>query len=261
VIDLHNHVLPGLDDGPGTVAAALALAANAAAEGTTRLLATPHVDERYGLDPLLIAPAVAALSDELKRAGVAIELLTGAELSVRRMGTLDATQLDCLRLGGGPFVLLECPFQAPPSLLAPAIAELGSAGLRVILAHPERCPGLIKRPEILRALVADGALCSITAGSLTGAFGSTPQQFAYELLCEGLVHNIASDAHDHVGRPPALRAGLQAGATALKGFEPLGEWLVDAAPAAIVDGKELPPRPAAPVAIQRRRAFRLRVRR
>jgi protein-tyrosine phosphatase len=256
VIDLHNHVLPGLDDGPGTVAASVAMARAAAAEGTTVLCATPHVDLTYGLDPLMFAPLVELVRDELDRAGVEIELLGGAELSLRRLHTLDEAQLDALRLGGGPAVLLECPFRAPVTALEPAFHELTAHGLRVVLAHPERSPGLVAQPALLRRLVAAGAWCSITAASLCGGFGRSARTFAFELLREELVHNIASDAHDHAGRPPSLRAALAAGTRELDGFGPLFDWLVQDAPAAILEGHDPPPRP--PLPQQQRGLFRRR---
>jgi protein-tyrosine phosphatase len=243
VIDLHNHVLPGLDDGPGTIAAAIALARLVVADGTATLVATPHVNGRYGLDPLVIASAVEALRGEFERAGLDLELVAGAELSVQRLDTLDETQLQAVRLGDGNAVLLECPFGSAAGALEPALAELQARGLRVVLAHPERCPGLMAEPKLLARLVDAGAWCSITAGSLTGEFGRRQKAFALEMLRGGLVHNIASDAHDHEGRPPRLLRGLSAASGEIPGFEPLGRWLVNDAPAAILSGGEPPPRP------------------
>lgn len=243
MIDLHNHVLPGFDDGPGTVASAIALAKAAAAEGTTTLVATPHVNRRYGVDPLTIDAAVVELRGELERADVKLELIAGAELSLQRLDTLDEAQLQAVLLGEGNAVLLECPFASPASALEPALAELQEKGLRVVLAHPERCPGLQSEPRLLSRLVAAGAWCSITAGSLAGDFGRIPRDFALEMLRENLVHNIASDAHDHDGRPPSLRRGLAAASVELPGFEPLGSWLVNDGAAALLCGDEPSSRP------------------
>jgi protein-tyrosine phosphatase len=243
VIDLHNHVLPGLDDGPGTAASALALARLAAGEGTTTLVATPHVNRRYGVDPLVIEPAVAELRRTFEEQGLEIELVAGAELSLQRLDTLDEAQLQAVAIGESNAILLECPFSSPAGALEPALAELQDQGFRVVLAHPERCPGLLSEPRLLARLVAAGAWCSITAGSLAGDFGRLPRETAMQMLRDGLVHNIASDAHDHEGRPPSLRRGLAAASAVLPGFEPLGSWLVSDGAAAILSGGEPSERP------------------
>jgi protein-tyrosine phosphatase len=114
----------------------------------------------------------------------------------------------------------------------------------VLLAHPERCPGFQHDPGALRRLVERGVLCSITSSTLTGAFGRLPCRFAFALLSDGLVHNIASDAHDAERRPPDLRPGLAATAARLDGFDARAAWLTQAVPAAILSGAPLPDPPA-----------------
>src|SRR5207245_2913959 len=104
VIDLHVHVLPGIDDGPPTVADSLALARAASEGGTRTLVATPHLDHYWMVEPEQIPVAVAALTAELERAGVAIELRAGAEIAFSRLGDLDGEQLRTVRLGGGPYL-------------------------------------------------------------------------------------------------------------------------------------------------------------
>ena len=140
-----------------------------------------------------------------------------------------------------------CCWRAPTSRRAKGlertVSQLLARGHGVVLAHPERSPVFQDRPGRLRDLVAAGALCSITAGALEGHFGPASQWFALELLRDGLVHSLASDAHAAVGRPPGLQAGLDAAARHLPGVVRQTRWLTSEAPAAILAGEPLPARP------------------
>jgi protein-tyrosine phosphatase len=107
-------------------------------------------------------------------------------------------------------------------------------GYRVLLAHPERAPAFLARPQRLRALVESGALCSITASALEGRFGDAARWFGLELLRDGLVHSVDSDAHDAVGRPPGLSAGIAAAAAVLPAIAERAGWLTREAPAALL---------------------------
>ncbi len=112
MIDLHCHVLPGIDDGPGTVPGSLALARAAVAAGTTTLVATPHVSSRYPTDAATIAAGVRDLSDRLAAAGVTLELLGGAEIALPRLADIPANELTRLSLAGNGWLLVEPPFTA-----------------------------------------------------------------------------------------------------------------------------------------------------
>ncbi len=252
MIDLHTHILPGLDDGPDTLEGSLALARAAAAAGTTTLVATPHINRRYDdIDPARIRRAVQELRAHLSEAEIALELLSGGEISTGRLPSLEREELDALRLGEGPYLLLEAPLGPGLGTLPSATLRLRGEGYGVLLAHPERSPGFQRDPAALRRLLGSGALSSITAGSLHGRFGETARRFSLVLLREGLVHDIASDAHDATRRPPDMRRGLAAAAAELSGLEELWQWLTHAAPAAILAGAPLPPRP--PLTRSRRR--------
>lgn len=246
MIDLHTHVLPGIDDGPETIEGSLAIARAALAAGTGTLVATPHINRAYDLDPPRVHEAAQALREALEREGIELELLTGGEISTRRLARLREEELDALRLGGGPYLLIEAPLASGAWELTEAVERLHADGYRVLLAHPERCPGLHRDPALLRDLVAQGALCSITAGALSGRFGSTVNRFALKLLREGLVHDVASDTHDTRRRSPELRAPLQIAAERLPGLEGQAKWLTEDVPAAIITGEPLPERPALP---------------
>ena len=247
VIDLHSHVLSGIDDGPKTIDGSLDIARAAKDGGTTTLLATPHVSSRYPNDAATIARLVSELSARLDAEGIALEVRPGAEIAITRVAELDADELRSLSLGGGPWLLVEPPFTPIASGVDAIVHDLLRREHRVLLAHPERSPAFQRDPEMLVGLVRAGVLTSITAGSLTGQFGNTARRFAQTLLEHGLVHNVASDAHDHLRRPPKLAQAL-----GLAGPPELGEWLVREVPAAILAGREIPARPLA-----RARASRL----
>jgi protein-tyrosine phosphatase len=236
MIDLHCHLLPGVDDGPSTMADAVSLAQALAAAGAAAAVVTPHVDYTWSVDPHEIAPAVAALRPVLEDAGVDLALHSGAEVALDRLLDLDDAARDAIRLGGGPYLLVESPHATVSGAFLSVLQDLLVHGERVILAHPERCPSFQRRPESLAALVDAGALCSITAGSMQGRFGGTVRGFTVDLLRRRLVHNVASDAHDVTRRPPGLLAGFHALEPQLPGLSGQLEWMTQAVPSEILAG-------------------------
>ncbi len=255
MIDLHCHVLPGIDDGPETIEGSLALARAAVAAGIDTLVATPHVNARTPNDSRTIARLVETLNARLADERIELQVLTGGEIAATHIAEIDPAELSRLGLGGGPWLLVEPPFTAVAVGLESIVSRLQRQGHRVVLAHPERSPALQGDLRTLRALADGGVVLSITAGALTGDFGSTVRRFALELAREGLIHNVTSDAHDSVKRPPRLAAAVEQ-----DGLAPLAEWLTELVPAAIIAGEELPPRPAGAPGRgpRRRRAWRLR---
>jgi protein-tyrosine phosphatase len=255
VIDLHCHLLPGIDDGPPTLHDSLELARAAAAAGTRKIVATPHIDLHWGVDPSDVAEMVDRMREALADARIELEVETGGEIALTRLADLDPGQVRAVRLGGGPYMLLECPHRPTAgSEFSTFVARLLAQGESVLLAHPERSPTFQRHPENLAALVRDGAVTSVTASSLLGAFGSTVRTFSLRLLSEGLVHNLASDSHDAERRGPSLLAGLHAAERELPGALRLADWLTVHVPRAILSGGELPlhpPLPKRPSAFQR----------
>jgi protein-tyrosine phosphatase len=239
MIDLHCHILPGIDDGPATIEDSIVLARAAAAAGTRVLVATPHVSWTYPNDAETIARLVDQLNARLDSEGVALEVQAGAELAMTRLVDLAPDELSRLRLGGGPWLLVEPPFTPTVTGLDALVFDLQRQGHRILLAHPERCQAFHRDPGMLREFVSEGILTSITAGSLVGRFGGEVRRVALSLAREGLIHNVASDTHDIVRRPPGMAAELRQA-----GLEPLTEWLTERVPAAILSGGEIPPRPA-----------------
>ncbi|HTZ87133.1 MAG TPA: CpsB/CapC family capsule biosynthesis tyrosine phosphatase, partial [Solirubrobacteraceae bacterium] len=247
VIDLHCHVLAGIDDGPATPAQSLAIARAAAAAGISTIVATPHVNRRYANEAATIARGVEQLEAQLREEHVSVKVLAGAEVALSRALELDGEELSSLCLGGGRWVLLEPPFSASVPELVPTVVELQRRGHDVVLAHPERCPALQRDVGLIESLVQRGVLMSITASSLTGAFGGAARSVALRLAETQLIHNVASDAHDAANRTPEIAAHLRrAGLHSI-------EWLTEEVPHAIVTGGDVPPRPQAQAARAARR--------
>ena len=254
MIDLHCHVLPGIDDGPDRMEQSLALARAASATGVEALVATSHVNWDYRNDSATIATLAADLEMLLAasdaRGEPAVKVLPGAEVAATLVMDIDREELSRLGLGGGRWLLLEPPLTTSVSGLDAVVAELQARGHGVLLAHPERCPAFHRDTRMLESLIEAGALTSITASSLTGRFGSTVRRFSYALLAADAVHNVASDFHDLSARPPGMSASL-----AEAGLGALGEWLTYDVPLAILEDREIPPRPpvSVPIAPVRRR--------
>lgn len=237
MIDLHAHILPGLDDGPESLDAAVAMARVAAAAGTRAMATTSHVNRMFGLEPGDLAAARTTLARRLRDEDVELELLAGGEVSPGRLPELDDDRLREFALGGGPYVLLECPFSPVDGRMDEMVDDLQRRGFEVLLAHPERSPTFQRDPARLGRLVRRGALAQVTTGSFAGDFGEIARRAAAAMLEQGIVHVLASDAHDAVHRPPDLRAV----GPALDDVQL--EWMARAVPAAIVAGDRLPERP------------------
>jgi protein-tyrosine phosphatase len=217
----------------------------AAEDGTGTLVATPHVNPRYRNGAAEIADGVGALNEALAGDGISLRVVAGAEIAPALLPVIQDGELPRLSLGGGPYLLVEAPLEAVGEELEAAVRELMTHGYGVVLAHPERAPSFQRDPQRLAALVEGGVLCSLTAAALTGRFGRRVRDFADGLFEAGLVHNLASDAHDAVARPPGLRSHVAAAASRLPGLERQAPWLLEEVPSAILAGDPPPPRPSA----------------
>lgn len=244
-IDLHSHVLPGIDDGPTGLEDSLEMCRRAVADGTGAIAATPHVSPTFRTRSEDIAAGVARLNEVLAERDVPLEVLPGAEIAPALLSLLEDTELARLRLGGGLYLLIEAPLLDVGPELEKAIEDVMSTGHSVLLAHPERAPSFQREPQRLEALVERGALCSITAGSFIGRFGRRVARFTAKLFADGLIHNVASDAHDPFGRTPDLRSCLTAAAADFPGLQAHIDWLIEDVPGAIVAGTEVPSPPQA----------------
>jgi protein-tyrosine phosphatase len=249
VIDLHCHILPGLDDGPGTLEESLDLARALVAAGIMKVAATPHVRHDYPTTPAQMERGLAAVRSELARHAVPLELLPGGEIALDLLERLEVRELRRFGLGGNAgCLLLEFPYTSWPFGIAPSVSRLTQAGITPIIAHPERNPAVQADPAKLEAVVTAGALIQVTAGSITGAFGRRTRRTSIRLTELGLAHMIASDAHRSGARLAAVSVLRQAVSDAR-----LADWLTIGVPSAIVSGVALPPRPEPPP----RRLYRL----
>jgi protein-tyrosine phosphatase len=231
-------VLPGIDDGPETIEGSVALARAAEASGISTIVATPHVSARYPNDAATIARLVEELNLRFAVEGLAVNVLPGAEIAMTRLIDVDIDELPSLQLGGGGWLLVEPPITSVGVGLDTLLLGLQQPGHRIVLAHPERCAAFRREPSMLEELLAGGVLTSITAGSLVGRFGDDVRRFALQLARAGMIHNVASDAHDHLRRPPGMAGELDQA-----GLAPLAGWLTQGVPAALLAGEAIPPRP------------------
>jgi protein-tyrosine phosphatase len=202
------------------------------------VVATPHVSPRYRTTPEAIEEGVVAMRAALAAEGLGVELLEGAEVALELALELPDETLRRLTLGDSSCLLLESPLApAVGPVFERCVEDLQSRGYRVLLAHPERAPAFLSRPQRLQALVDDGALVSITASALEGRFGQAARWYGLELLRDGLVTSVDSDAHDAVGRPPCLNAGIAAAAAMIPGLA--ADRLTREAPAALLSDAAL----------------------
>jgi len=220
------------------------MAAAASAAGTATMVATPHIDHRWRVRPEAIPQRAAALQAALEDQGIELQIIVGAEIALSRLVDLTAEQLRGVRLGGGPYLLIESPLDIAAGDFDALLLRIRARGESIVLAHPERSPLFQQQPERLASLIEKGLLCSITTGSLRGDFGQLVRRFTIEILRDGLVHNVASDSHDYLRRPPGLREALEDLEDELPGIAGQSDWLTRLAPAAILAGERLPPRPA-----------------
>jgi protein-tyrosine phosphatase len=255
VIDLHSHILPGVDDGPATLEASLEMARVAAQSGIETMAATPHIDHAHGVEPTHVPVAVAALNVALTRARIPLRVVRGAEIAVTRLVELDDAVLRGLRLGDGPWLLVEAPLGYAPNHLEQMVLGLREQGHEILLAHPERSVHFQRSPDSLRRLVDGGVRCSITAASMSGQFGQTVRRHTLDMLAAGLVHNVSSDAHDHRRRPPGMREGFAGAEEDLPGISAQADWYTRDVPAAILAGLPLPEAPDPPRRRRRRLGF------
>ncbi len=202
MIDIHSHVLWGLDDGAVTIDDSLSMLRLAAESGTTDIVATPHCNSQFEYIPDRIAERIAELA---ARTGGKPALHRGCDLHLSFDNIIEVLdQPQRYSIDGHQYLLVECSdFQIGPSIDA-VLRRLLKADLIPIVTHPERNPVLQRKPERLEAWVEEGCLVQVTALSVLGGFGRSARQAAHRLLSAGLVHVIASDAHDPVHRHPKL---------------------------------------------------------
>ena len=238
MIDLHCHLLPGIDDGPETLDQALALARMAVANGITESFVTPHIHVgRWDNELEGIRKAMDAYRIELERAGIPLKLGFAAEvrLAYEVIPLIEAGKVPFLgELDGFKVMLLELPHSHVPVGSDKFVEWLLNRGIRPMIAHPERNKEIMRDSSRLVPFVEAGCLLQLTADAVAGEFGAECEARAIEFLENRWVTVLASDAHDTESRPPRLAAGLEV-ASRILGAE-AGRNLVDATPRRIVHG-------------------------
>ena len=236
MIDLHSHILPGIDDGVRTLDEACDLAYTAAAEGVKVIAATPHVRADHPTTVEMMEAGVAALRAELLSQEIDMRVVHGGEIDLGLLWAVPRDELRRFTLAQtGRYLLLEFPYRGWPLALNSSVSALVEQGITPLLAHPERNPEVQDRPTRLGELIAAGALAQVTAASLDGRLDRAAESTAKRLLELGFVHVLASDAHG----PHIREAGLTAAARRI-GDDGLARYLTVEAPGAIVAGEPVP---------------------
>ena len=239
MIDIHAHILAGVDDGARDRDVSLELLKLAAAGGTTDIIATPHLVE--GANHLswdVIKEKTDALNGNALSAGIPIRVYTGAETEINLdMLEMIKNEPGHYCLAESNYILLELPMEAIPRCADEFFYELQLRGLVPILAHPERCKNLQKHPEILLAWAQREILLQCNSGSFTGFFGPQVQAFAEILLKNNLVHFLGSDAHSVKNRHTDLREAVDKMKTLAS--ELYVEQIIAANPRAILENRVL----------------------
>ncbi len=236
MIDLHCHLLPGIDDGAPNLDTALSMARTAAADGIAVTACTPHIyPGLYENNGPAIRQAVAELQTRLTDAGIALQLTHGADTH------LTPTLVEGLRDGRIPslndsrYFLLEPPHHVAPPRLTETVFSLLAAGYVPVITHPERLSWIEDHYETFLELARRGAWLQVTAGSLTGRFGAAARYWGERLLDEGWVHILATDSHGVDRRPPLLAEGQQAAVRWVGAEE--AYHLVETRPQGILDNR------------------------
>lgn len=208
MIDLHSHILPGIDDGSPNLAMSLEMARAYVAQGVKSVACTPHIlPGLYNNSGPQIRSATERLQQQLNEAGIPLRLFSGADNYIIPdfVGGLRSGHL--LPIGNTRYVLVEPPHHVAPKQLERLFFDILAAAYIPILTHPERLKWIDHAYDKIQRLAARGVWMQITSGSLLGRFGKAARYWAERMLDEDLVHILATDAHDSLHRPPDLLKG------------------------------------------------------
>lgn len=238
MIDIHCHILPRLDDGPAKMEETLEMCRLACDGGVSAIIATPHMfNGMFYTNRKLILEAYAMAKEALASEGIPVKLYVGADLHLVSELRDKLRDKEAVTLNHGRYFLLELPSRVLPPNLNEVVEDLVSDDLVPIITHPERNEAILQREEILLDMLRRGALCQITAMSVTGAFGQSCERFSRALIKAGAVHFIASDAHSTRWRGPGLSEAVKV-AEELVGEEG-ARRLVHDNPAAVLESRPI----------------------
>ena len=205
MIDLHSHILPGIDDGAKSLDMSLEMAQLAVADGIHTMACTPHIyPGLYLNDTCGITHARNALQAELEVRGIALRLVTGADVHLVPEVVAGLREGRVPTLNGSRYVLLEPSHHVAPPRFAESVFQLVAAGYVPVITHPERLTWVEDNYQVFVDLTKQGAWMQVTAGALTGVFGPRAKYWGERFLGEGLTHIIASDAHSSGRRVPVM---------------------------------------------------------
>lgn len=205
MIDLHSHLLPGIDDGARDLDMALAMARMAVDDGIGTIACTPHIlPGVYNNTRATIEDAVERLAAEIERAGIPLQVTSGADVHIAPHLLADLKNGTVPTIGESRYFLFEPPDQIVPPRMDNFAFELVASGFVPILTHPERLVWIEKQYSLIQQLVAGGVLIQVTAGSFMGRFGHRAKYWAERMLDEGMIDLVATDAHNLDRRPPQL---------------------------------------------------------
>lgn len=238
MIDLHCHILPGIDDGAPDLKVSLAMARCAVADGITHTACTPHIyPGLYENQQAGIEQAITQLRAVFAAEDIPLQLCIGADthLAPDLIASIRGGRVPTLN--GSRYLLLEPPHHVAPPQFEESVFQLMAAGYVPVITHPERLSWIETHYPIFQRLVKQGAWMQLTSGSLTGRFGRRPQYWAVRMLEERIVHILATDSHHIDRRPPLLAEGREAAARRIG--EEQAKYLVTTRPQGILD--DLPP--------------------
>jgi len=236
MIDLHCHILPGIDDGPETTDESMEMCRMAASDGIETIVVTPHFSpgiRKY--IPGEITGLIDTLTEQLAKEGVGIRLLPGADITItpELLNHLKSEKYLTINKNGRYF-LAEFPSNMVPPNWDAFLLSFLCSDMIPIITHPERNLWFLNNPEALYQIVSKGVMVQITAMSITGGFGADAREFCAFLLEHNLVHVIATDAHSTTYRPPLLKEAVNQAADIVGKERAIS--LVSSIPAAIIEG-------------------------